>query len=348
MNKELEVVEYPDDSEIVRSVMEQEQTKEFTILNESDEEIGPETNVVGDSFPTVQKALEALQTVGMVTMVATSAYLPSVKFWRAIERDVEKVILDLDHQFLLLLLVTKQMLHKQISVVVWIAGILAAIGVAILGVFCLLSIIQLAMLTSKEKVVLKYSIVVILKLAIGLLATLLAIAAAGLFALQTDEQNTSGFNITRGPGFYIQILLIVLNAVLFVMALYDVFFSRRPGGDPTQATEPPVGETISNPGFRDRPQRTAEISMTDASGKPYLPSTTTTNGSMNSVNTTSTTLGSNGSSFTLPKAPARSSLKKKPADGLGIQNPGFSGSSPTFSRNGSMKKVRIQTHSTDV
>lgn len=92
-----------------------------------------------------------------------------------------------------------------------------------------------------------------------------------------------------------------------------------------------------------------EISMTDSSGKPYLSSTTTTtNGSMNSVNTTSTTLGSNGSSFTLPKAPARSSLKKKPADGLGIQNPGFSGSSPTFSRNGSVKKVRIQTHSTDV
>lgn len=234
------------------------------------------------------------------------------------------------------------------SVLVWIAGILAAVGVTILGVFCILSVIQLAMLTSKEKVVMRYTIVVILKLAIGLLATLLAIAAAGLFALQTDEQNTSGFLITRGPGFYIQILLIVLNAVLFVMALYDVFFSRKPDGDPTIAVEPPVGETIGNPGFRDRTQRTGEISMTDASAKPYLSSTTATNGSMNSVNTTSTTLGSNGSSFTLPKAPARSSLKKKPTDGLGIQNPGFSGSSPTFSRNGSVKKVRIQTHSTDV
>lgn len=39
------------------------------------------------------------------------------------------------------------------------------------------------------------------------------------------------------------------------MALYDVFFSRRTGGDPTQVSEPPVGETIGNPGFRDRPQR---------------------------------------------------------------------------------------------
>jgi hypothetical protein len=33
---------------------------------------------------------------------------------------------------------------------------------------------------------------------------------------------------------------------------------------------------------------------------------------------------------------------------MGIQNPGFSGHSPTLSRNGSMKKVRIQTHSTAV
>ncbi|KAI4460363.1 xaa-pro aminopeptidase 1 [Holotrichia oblita] len=58
IDEELEVAEYPDDSEIVRLVMEQEQTEDFTILNESDEEIEPETNVVGDSFSTVQKALD--------------------------------------------------------------------------------------------------------------------------------------------------------------------------------------------------------------------------------------------------------------------------------------------------
>lgn len=76
-----------------------------------------------------------------------------------------------------------------------------------------------------------------------------------------------------------------------------------------------------------------------------------TNGSTVSMNTTSTTLGSNGSSInsSVTRSPLRSSLKKpKPKDGLGIQNPGFSGSSPTFSRNGSTKKVRIQTHSTEV
>lgn len=48
---------------------------------------------------------------------------------------------------------------------------MAAIGVAVLGVFCFLSVLQLAMLSSKEKVVMKYSVVVILKLALGLLAS---------------------------------------------------------------------------------------------------------------------------------------------------------------------------------
>lgn len=90
--------------------------------------------------------------------------------------------------------------------------------------------------------------------------------------------------------------------------------------------------------------------MTDASGKPYMP--TASNGSMASMNTTSTTIGStNGSTVgsSVTRSPLRSSLKKpKPKDGLGIQNPGFSGTSPTLSRNGSTKKVRIQTHSTEV
>lgn len=87
--------------------------------------------------------------------------------------------------------------------------------------------------------------------------------------------------------------------------------------------------------------------MTDASGRPYVRSSNT-NGSLASVATVTTTV-SNGSSLT--RSPLRSSLKKpKPpaADGLGIQNPGFSQGSPTMQRNGSVKKVRIQTHSTAV
>jgi hypothetical protein len=49
------------------------------------------------------------------------------------------------------------------------------------------------------------------------------------------------------------------------------------------------------------------------------------------------------------RGPLRSSLKKsRTTDGFGIQNPGFSGTSPTLSRTGSLKKVRIQTQTTDV
>lgn len=91
--------------------------------------------------------------------------------------------------------------------------------------------------------------------------------------------------------------------------------------------------------------------MTDSSGKPYVGAGT--NGSVASMNTTLTSV-SNGSTLSgsVTRSPLRSSLKKpKPRDGLGIQNPGYSGSSqsPTsMNRNGSVKKVRIQTHSTEV
>lgn len=254
-------------------------------------------------------------------------------------------------------------------VAVWVAGIVAALGVATLGVYCFLSVIQLAMLSSRERVVMKYSVAVIMKLALALLATLLAIAAAGLFALQADDRMNNGFQITRGPAFYIQVLLILLNAILFVMSLYDMLFARKDGGDPTRIineSRMDSATTFGNPGFRDRPGHTngSGVSMTDASGKPYHSSSVTSGpGSVMSMNTTSTTIGSNGSTLSsTARSPLRSSLKKpRPprsdgpdgsqaggSSGLGIQNPGYSGSSPTFSRNGSMKKVRIQTQSTEV
>lgn len=85
--------------------------------------------------------------------------------------------------------------------------------------------------------------------------------------------------------------------------------------------------------------------MTDASGKPY---STNGHGSVASMNTTATTL-TGLSDSTITRSPLRSSLKKpKPKDGMGIQNPGYSGHSPPLNRNGSQKKVRIQTHSTEV
>lgn len=236
------------------------------------------------------------------------------------------------------------------SVAVWVAGLVATVGVVVLGVFCFLSVLQLAMISSKEKVVMKYSATVLSKVVLAFVSALLAIVAASLFATQIDDER-NGFEVTRGPGFYLEILAIILNSALFVMSLYDMLFARREGGDPTTTAMPVEPTTYGNPGFRERSTNGVGISMTDASGKPY---TGTSNGSMASMNTTSTTLGSTngstvGSSVGMARSPLRSSLKKpKPKDGLGIQNPGFSGTSPTLNRNGSTKKVRIQTHSTEV
>ncbi|XP_063384679.1 uncharacterized protein LOC134670789 isoform X2 [Cydia fagiglandana] len=223
------------------------------------------------------------------------------------------------------------------STAVHIAGVVGAIGTSVLGVFCVLSVLQLAMISSKERVGLKYSTLVMLKLALALLAALLSIAAAGLFAVQGDDR---GFRVTRGEAFYVQIVCIVINSLLFIMSVYDALFTRRSGGDPTHETD---STTINNPGFKEG----RGISMTDASGKPY---SSNGHGSVASMNTTATTL-TGASDASITRSPLRSSLKKPrpaPAPGLGIPNPGYSGHSPPLNRNGSQKKVRIQTHSTEV
>ncbi|XP_046970746.1 uncharacterized protein LOC124537845 [Vanessa cardui] len=230
------------------------------------------------------------------------------------------------------------------STAVYISGVVASVGVSILGVFCILSVLQLAMISSKEKVGFKYTHLVLTKLALALLATLLSIAAAGLFAVQGDDR---GFYLVRGEAFYVQIVSIVINSALFIMSLYDTLFSRRVGGDPTN----PLGEvedstTINNPGFKEG----RGISMTDASGKPY---STNGHGSVASMNTTATTLTGLSDASTITRSPLRSSLKKpRPREGepggMGKWNHGYSNNSPPLNRNGSQKKVRIQTHSTEV
>ncbi|CAG9782209.1 unnamed protein product [Diatraea saccharalis] len=228
------------------------------------------------------------------------------------------------------------------SAAVYISGVVGAIGVTVLGVFCVLSVLQLAMISSKERVGFKYTHLVMMKLALALLAALLSIAAAGLFAVQGDDR---GYYLRRGEAFYVQIVCIVINSLLFIMSLYDALFSRRTGGDPTTTGEADA-TTINNPGFKEG----RGISMTDASGKPY---SSNGHGSVGSVNTTATTLTGLSDASTITRSPLRSSLKKpRPREGepggLGIQNPGYSGHSPPLNRNGSQKKVRIQTHSTEV
>lgn len=155
-------------------------------------------------------------------------------------------------------------------------------------------------------------------------------------------------------------------------------FSRRSGGDPTQVPDVSGSRAITydNPGYREGEQSKLKfffsnctslvtfllfisfvdkgIAMTASSGKPYV-------GSFGSVNTTITSV-SNGSTMTdgstimTSRGPLRSSLKKPkvrtPVDelGAGFQNPGFHAvnQSPKMERKGSVKKVRINTHSTEV
>ncbi|KYQ55848.1 hypothetical protein ALC60_05129 [Trachymyrmex zeteki] len=222
---------------------------------------------------------------------------------------------------------------------VWVAGLAsAAAASALLGILVALAVLQLAMASSAKRVVISYSTALIGKVALATLATALAIVAASLFALQTDDRANS-FVITRGEAFYMQLAAIVLNFGVLISAVYEGIYARR-GGDPTKirVVTDPRGATINNPGYREyhQPTNGGTISMTDASGKPYVGGAG--NGSTASVATSS--------SVTSTASPLRSSLKKpKP---LGIHNPGFSAHSPTLSRNGSQKKVRIQTHSTEV
>uniref|UniRef100_A0A1A9UM44 Uncharacterized protein n=1 Tax=Glossina austeni TaxID=7395 RepID=A0A1A9UM44_GLOAU len=197
----------------------------------------------------------------------------------------------------------------RLSSAIFISGIFAILCCCVLGIFCILSVIQIAMISSREKVVMSYtSLIVVVLLTIG----------------------------------------------LFIFALYDVLYSKRPNGDPTMidAASPSSATTINNPGFKESRTKNG-VSVTDASGKPYA-GIRNGSGSVASMSTMVTSV-SNGSSTveSLTRSPLRSSLKKPRPRGdntLGIQNPGYSGSgnSPPMRRNGSIKKVRIQTHSTEV
>lgn len=56
-------------------------------------------------------------------------------------------------------------------------------------------------------------------------SALLAIAAAGLFALQMDDRENNGYEITRGPAFYIQVSCI--NIIIFIRYLHNVSHSAK-------------------------------------------------------------------------------------------------------------------------
>ncbi|KAF7388474.1 hypothetical protein HZH68_012416 [Vespula germanica] len=87
---------------------------------------------------------------------------------------------------------------------VWVAGLAAAAASTLLAILVGLAVLQLAMASSAKKVVISYSTALIGKVALATLATSLAIVAASLFALQTDDRANS-FVVSRGEAFYMQI-----------------------------------------------------------------------------------------------------------------------------------------------
>lgn len=170
------------------------------------------------------------------------------------------------------------------SKLVFASGICGLVSSALLGIFCILAVIQIAMISSKEKVVMKYSVLVVMKLILSLLAgefvlvlcviclldvwfpvsALTTTACATLFAIQTDDKRHN-FRVTRGMSFYLEVVAVVLTISLFVMSLYDLMFSRRAGGDPTEAPDVTGTRAITydNPGYREGEQSKYNIRFND-------------------------------------------------------------------------------------
>lgn len=77
--------------------------------------------------------------------------------------------------------------------------------------------------------------------------------ASIIFALEIDSGHRQGFRITRGISFYLQLSVIFLTIGLFVLALMDVIYTKKAGGDPTAYIESSAenSTTFNNPGFKD-------------------------------------------------------------------------------------------------
>lgn len=87
---------------------------------------------------------------------------------------------------------------------VYASGILALISCGCLAIFAVLSVLQLAMITSRDVVVMKYKPCVLLKVTLAVIAALLALSAAILFAVEIDNSHNH-FDVSRGISFYLQV-----------------------------------------------------------------------------------------------------------------------------------------------
>lgn len=158
---------------------------------------------------------------------------------------------------------------------VFASGLSIAISSIVLGLYCVLSVVQIAAFSSRESILLRYSTLLSTKLMLAVVggktfdkqggshsqmtfffAVVTTLASAGMFAIQTDDHKR-GFRVSRGVSFYLVIVSIILTIVLCVLSLYDLMFSRRSGGDPTQVPDVSGSRAITydNPGYREGEHR---------------------------------------------------------------------------------------------
>lgn len=143
---------------------------------------------------------------------------------------------------------------------IYVAGLLATFACIAFGLYCVLCILQIAMISSREKVVMRYTTLVVLKLLLALVGSVLALIAVIMFGVTADNSRGQ-FTVTRGASFYVQLTVVVLAICLAMLAVYDLILARKPSGDPTMLPTVSGGRsgrstptTVVNPGYRDTPR----------------------------------------------------------------------------------------------
>lgn len=151
------------------------------------------------------------------------------------------------------------LMHTDLADAIYVAGLLATFACIAFGLYCVLCILQIAMISSREKVVMRYTTLVVLKLLLALVGSVLALIAVIMFGVTADNSRGQ-FSVTRGASFYVQLTVVVLAICLAMLAVYDLILARKPDGDPTMlptvsdrsGRSPPT--TVVNPGYRDTPR----------------------------------------------------------------------------------------------
>jgi len=105
------------------------------------------------------------------------------------------------------------------------SGVMLVISTIALGIYCILTAMQLIAMT-RQRSSKPNSSLIETRLVIAGLGALTAVICAGMFLVQSDDIRR-GFSVTRGVSFYLLLVEIFLAIVLSIMSLYDYNSSRQ-------------------------------------------------------------------------------------------------------------------------